>query len=424
MLVAGLLMMAAPVAVWAQTSDSSAAGFFGVEADANGVGMTFGDPTSQPYPLGAALVPNAVAQLGIGPSGHALSSMAWPGPAAGNAGSLANVIGTPLPPEVVANANDPVRAEAQASGGNRQEQTVGPMSAVVDGASSEAATTLSDFAAPGIVSAARIVTRSRSFLDNGKATAVAETQLQGVEIAGVLHIDSLLTTAKGSTDGTVATTDKQVVISGVTVQGQQASIDDKGIHVAPVADQPNPLLPVVDAANQALAGMTMKAYFTQPIEEHTEGGAAVVNTGALIIDWNAGGSGQHLMAVLGGAGVNVSATPGSDFGLGGGDLEIPTPSLSAPAPSFDSSPVQAVAAPTQRLIAAPKPAPVAKKKAVAAPLATAPVSANYPDSVPLGWVVIGVIGMMLAGLGLHQLRGRALAMAAASTTCPLERGTR
>ena len=40
--------------------------------------------------------------------------------------------------------------------------------------------TLSDFSAPGVVSAARIVTRSRSFLDNGKPTAIAETQLQGL----------------------------------------------------------------------------------------------------------------------------------------------------------------------------------------------------------------------------------------------------
>ena len=51
-----------------------------------------GDPSSQPYPVAAGLVPNAVAQLSAGPSGHALATMAWPGPLAGNAGSLVSIL--------------------------------------------------------------------------------------------------------------------------------------------------------------------------------------------------------------------------------------------------------------------------------------------------------------------------------------------
>src|SRR4051812_20685781 len=176
-----MVLLATPVVAAAQTNDSSPSiGFYDVTAEATGIGASVGDPTSQPYPLAAGLVPNSVAQAGAGPSGHALSSIAWPGPLAGNAGSLANVIGTPLPPEVVSNGNDPVKAEAQSAGGGRDEQTVGPMSAVVDGDTVEAKAAVADFSAPGLVSAARVVTKSRDFTDSGKIVAVAESNLQGV----------------------------------------------------------------------------------------------------------------------------------------------------------------------------------------------------------------------------------------------------
>ena len=122
--------------------------------------------------------------------------------------------------------------------------------------------------------------------------------------------------------------------------------------------------------------------------------------------------------------MNVSATPGSDFGLPG-SLEITPPlDTGSSTPSFDlpSALPPAATAPAQHLVAAPKsPAPAPKR--AAAPLALEPASTSYPDSVPGGWLVIGVIGMMMAGMGLHQLRGRALSMAGAATTCPLERGT-
>src|SRR4051794_22638928 len=293
LLAAGAMFLATPVVAAAQTatdgSDAAAAlGFYDVSAEATGIGGSIGDPTSQPYPVAAGLVPNAVAQLSAGPSGHAVASMAWPGPLAGNAGSLANVVGTPLPPEVVSNANDPVKADASATGGARDEKTLGPMSALVDGANVESKAAVADFAAPGLVSAARAVTKSRSYADGSQLVSVAESELQGVEIAGVLSIDSIHTIAKGTTDGTTATTEPTVVVSGVTVNGQKATIDDKGLHLAG-NDQANPLGGVVSGANQGLSGLKMTAYVTKPLEQKTSGGSASLTTGSVIVDWMVGG---------------------------------------------------------------------------------------------------------------------------------------
>jgi hypothetical protein len=44
------------------------------------------------------------------------------------------------------------------------------------------------------------------------------------------------------------------------------------------------------------------------------------------------------------------------------------------------------------------------------------------DRVPLGWMIIGVLGMCLIGMSLHGLREQALDAALAGSTCPLERG--
>ncbi|MCU1373065.1 MAG: hypothetical protein JWO68_351, partial [Actinomycetia bacterium] len=311
MLVSGLALLAGPVTMAvAQTADEPALGVFDVTADATGIGASFGDPNTQPYPTAAGLVPSATAQLGAGPSGHALSSIAWPGPLLGNAGTLANLIGTPLPAEVVNNGNDPVRADASASGGERDEQTLGPMSAVVDGTGSTARTALTDFAQPSVVSAARVVTKGRSYLDGGTAVALAESQLEGVEIAGLIKIDSIRTTAKGTTDGQAATTDQDVVITGVTVQGQGATIDGTGIHLGPQA-APSPLDPVVSGANQALKAFGMEAFVTKPMEQTGAGGAGLVRSGSVVFVWEPPNSGQRFTVVLGGASAQVEATPGS-----------------------------------------------------------------------------------------------------------------
>src|SRR5207237_2387256 len=146
------------------------------------------------------LVPHASAQLGAGPSGHALASLAWPGELAGHGGTLAGLFGLPVPPDVLANANDPVKAEAASAGGH-DDQSFGPMHALVDGASSSATTALADFKGAAFVSVGRVVSKSRTYLDGGKAVAEAESDLQDVAIAGVVHIASITSVARGSTHG-------------------------------------------------------------------------------------------------------------------------------------------------------------------------------------------------------------------------------
>jgi hypothetical protein len=401
-------------------------GFFDVGADASGIAVSFGDPTSQPYPVAAGLVPNANTTLSAGPSGQARSSVLWPGPLVSNAGSLANVIGTPLPPEVVSNANYPVVAHAAASGGGSQEKVLGPMTAKVDGADSRASTVLSDVSAPDVVTATRVVTTSRSYVEGGKAIAIAETLLEGVQVAGAVDIARIRTVAKGITDGVTATTTQEVTIAGVKVSDQAATLDGKGLHVG---GGTVPITDVLGGAKPAFDGFGMRAFVTDPLKQEATGGAAVLDSGSVIFEWSPPESGQFFTVVLGGSSVRVSATPGSGvaadtpadafFAPADPGTVLPTPSFSPSADpvssSFDDG---ALAAPSSGLPAGDGTA------AAAAPTqsgASLELASAVSDRVPFGWVLVGMLGALLAGSGLHSFRQQALAAAIAGGTCPLER---
>lgn len=438
LLAVGLAMVASPIAATvasAQTAGEEAVlGFYDVSAEANGIGTFFGDPASQPYPVAAGLAPHALAQLGAGPSGRALSSITWPGPLLSNAGSLANVIGTPLPPELVANANYPVRAEANAAAGARDEQNVGPMSAVVDGGDSTARTALSDFKATGIVSAARVVTKSRSYLEGGLPVAVAETELQGVEVGGQVRIETVKTIARGRTDGQEATTEQEVVVSGVTVGGQGATIDADGLHLGPETN-PNPATALIEGAAPALEPFKMRAYVTEPSEQSSEAGAGSISTGAVVFEWELGDSGQRYTVVLGGASVALSATTEGlggaieDFGdagafdsvggFGGGDSGLP--SSAAFVAGATPSTAGALGGTTGGSRGGSGSGGGGATGEIVSPSDLSLASATS-DRVPLGWMLIGGIGMLFIGSALHRMRDQALAAAlGGGMRCPLER---
>ena len=422
-MVVGGVMVASPLtAAFAQTGGDAASevGAFDAIGDSNGIGAVFGNPNAPPYPTATLLVPYAGSSLTAGPSGRALSSMNWPGPLAGNAGSLVNVIGAaPLPPNIVANANYPVKAEANAGGGGRDEQTVGPMRAIVDGAEAQAITTMSDFATPALVSASRIVTESRSFLENGLAIVEAETVMEDVEVANLLGFESIRTFVRAESDGVTAKVAHDVTVTGATVGGQPAEITDEGLVVNGAANE-NPAVGAVTGANQALQQMGMEAFLTDPYVQETGPGAAQASSGALVIFWQMNEAGQHTILTLGGSTAQVAATTGGFGGLDdvvGGDSFTPIAgdSFSPSTGSFDSGvgSVPVADIPTGSGGSAGSPQSFT-------PIQPLELTTNATDRLPIGWMLIGMGGMLLLGMGLNGLRAAAIA-ASGGFTCPLER---
>lgn len=424
--VAGTALAASPVAAaFAADGGGSSIGTFRVFADANGIGATLNQPSSSPSQPVAALAPYAYSELGSGPAGLALSSVGWPGSLAGNAGGLVNVIGTPLPPDVVANANDPVKAQAQSSGGTRDEETVGPMYALVDGTSTLARTALTDFNSPGVVSAVRALTRSRTYVDDaGKLVSTAESVLQGVDInGGLIHIESITTTATGTTDGSNATTDQKTTVTGVTVQGQPCTIDEKGMRCGGNASD-NPLAGVANGFNTAFASAGMEAFVTKPSAQKTSAGDGSISSGSVIFVWTMDPN-DILVLTLGGASVTMSATPGSggtlsdlggDSGAFTGGAGASVGDFASTGPSFGTGSSSGAGSPSRSGASST----VGRGgTATATPLALNDVT-PVSDRVPAGWMIVGVLGALMLASGLHGLRTKALEGALLSSACPLE----
>jgi hypothetical protein len=420
LLVAGTALVACPVIAFAAEGDAEGIGTFRAFADANGIGISLEQPASGTAPVPAqGLVPNAYAELASGPAGTAMSTVFWPGPLVGNLGGLINVVGSPPHPELFANANDPVKAQAQASGGNRDEQTLGPMYAIVDGEDSLARTTLSDFTSPGTVSAARTVTRARTYIDDaGALVSEATSQLQGVEIAGVVKIKNITTTAKVTTiDGSTFEPKVESTITGVTVQEQPFVIDHSGMHT-PDGDQPSPGDALAEGANQVLTHMGMTAFTTKPAVQKVEAGSIVVRSGSVVLYWQMDPA-TNTVITLGGAAVTMRATSGGGGGLSDltGDLGSltgdATGSVGFDGGSFDSGGV------TPSVSGGSGGASSSGSDLAAAPVALGgaePVS----DRVPFGWMLIGFIGALMLASGLVGLREKALEGALLSSACPLD----
>jgi hypothetical protein len=175
------------------------------------------------------------------------------------------------------------------------------------------------------------------------------------------------------------------------------------------------------------------AYVTDPRSQSSTGGSGAIESGSVIVVWSPPSSGQYFVVVLGGSSVAVRATPGSDFAAGGdggpGDFFAPAdPTAVLPTPSFSPSAGSAGAA----LGAIPSSTPSGGGGRPASGVsATAPIQSGAPldlavavtDRPPLGWVLIGIVGACLLGLGVHSFRQQALAAAVVGTRCPLEKGS-
>ena len=404
----GVVFLALPVGVWAQSSDD--VGLFNMSAQAAGMSVQFGDPTSEPYPVAAGTVPETFATLGTGPSGYALSSVMWPGPLLANAGSLAGILlpacapvegaCTPKPDsQTTSLANYPVRAEAQSPGG-RGEQTVGPMSARVEGANAAALATVSDFDSAGIVTSAKTRTHSRSFVDGTQAISIGESTVSGVEIAGgVVKMSSVSSVARVTSNGVSTQVERTMTIEGLEIDGHPATVDEKGVHIEGEGGDPGSEA-TAPLNEELLAPFGMEMFLTRPREERRAGGEAVVHTGSLVVLWKIPDSdGQEVLVTLGGAGAHVQASPGFLAALEGGLDELSSPpAFGGPSGTIGAESVRdAGAAPA---VPGGDFAPQAPNQGIA--LGAEPISSF--EGIAPGWVVVGVLGGILIGFGLRRVQ--------------------
>ena len=382
---------------------------YSVTAQAPLLQLTEDEPTSTFHPEGEGDLGYSFASLN--PAGeHALSSLLWPGSAAGNAGTLIEVLGGP---SGQAELNDPVRAEATSGTSQTQQSTTAPtgteMSATVQPpvpgdqyASSKSALAAVSLGGQVTVGASSSVSTIHFDSVTGTLTATATSALHNLQLdGGLISIASVTSSATAtSLNGGAPTITGSTMYGGLSIAGQSAYVDGSGVHVGTPSNPAGPA--ALASVNSALQAAGMQVYSTQPAQV-TIGQVDYYDASSLLFYWAPPGdsSNNSFTASVGSAAVSMAA--------GSSGILSSLGSVAASTGSFTGSPL-----PASAQAANPPPAPVLSLPTGTAPAITAPVahpappqaqaassslaSVTLPGGLGAGWWLLILLGG-LAGAG-------------------------
>jgi hypothetical protein len=193
------------------------------------------------------------------------------------------------------------------------------------------------FSVPAIIDVGSVRTVSKSEIAGTTVTASSDTVIEGLDVlAGALHISSIESVATATSDASAGGCGGSLTVSGVTIGGQAAIVDEKGLHLAG-----QPLIPGIDL-NPTIAGLLATTGIeirVLPSIEDCDSPDASRSTGGLLIavPLPAAGPlppGGKVSIVLASTAASASATP--PFTL---DTSVPPDtSGSGAVPSFGSTP--------------------------------------------------------------------------------------
>ncbi|MFN2539916.1 MAG: hypothetical protein ABR549_17425 [Mycobacteriales bacterium] len=315
------------VHAFAAGEPGSGFGSYALSAAAPGAQLTVGEPTYC-YTNPAGLqgcdgdVSQATSNLSNGPNGSATAAVVWPGALAADIGSLLITASNGALPDQARTLNDPVRAQVQ-TGQSPDTVTYDSVPGVTMKAVAKADLTSADshvqsLDATSIGTFGPMASSSVTKLTGPKAAlATATSSASDIDIAGVLHIGSVHSTATATTDGTTAKVTGRTIVSNATVAGVPVTIDEHGVSV-----QGNgvALKTLTETVNSALAQSGLVLRVSEP-QGKPIGSAAAYNAGSLVAVWKPDATHQFSV-VMGGAAVSVKAGNAFDVGTTGGTTGV------------------------------------------------------------------------------------------------------
>ena len=413
-------------AAHADDEPGSGLGSFALSASSPALQLRFEEPTycfATPASLNGCegVVPEAVSSLQSGPIGFGLAAVAWPGSLAGNAGSLLITAGGSQVPDSARQLNDPVRAEARIGSGPdvvTYDQVPGTtMRSVAKSTETSAEAAVGQSQTVGVGTFGKSTGSSVTRL-TGKASAEATalSSVSDIDIAGVLHIDSVTSTAKATTTATSAQASGRTVVTGATVANVPVTIDEHGVSVAGNGSGPLATKAVTDALKQA--GLTIA--LTDP-QGKPDGADVDYSAGTLFIVFappSPQAAGYSATVAIGGANVSVSSSPAFDTSLPATTTDPFVPAQ--PAALGGTAVTPPLSGPVSTGGTLPQVDP--GTGSAPAPVTSTPLLAAARTRLPGGlspWLgVTAVLGAGLVAAGLRRLPDQVLA--ATGPVCPLE----
>jgi hypothetical protein len=255
-----------PILVLAASPAATSSYVYSANADAAAVEVVFSEPGVSTVPLVDARYPHAQADLGSPALSRARASVLDPGalvetipsqvrnPPCSNGQCPPGFSGFPDYP-FIATAAYPSQPNHD---GSVAAQTLGPLAvgAGTFSAAAQAAASSAESHGDSLrINADAVVVGHGGALASTVGDALqtagrAESRLSGIELFGVVRIESLVATAQSlAPSGGAARSSGTLSLSGVTVLGRAAAIDQAGVHLV---GQGTSLSPIVSPAQQAL----------------------------------------------------------------------------------------------------------------------------------------------------------------------------
>ncbi len=241
------------------------------------------------------------------------------------------------------------------------------------------------------------------------ATSTAKSVVHNLNLAGVLKIDSIVSTATATSDGTTGSGVAKTTIAGATVMGQGVTIDETGLHFG-TTNQP------IDAVLQQVAKQALSAagisVTVGPATKEITGPSAVLGANSLVITITQ--NGYTVGYALGGAratAVGSVGIPDEDLGDSGDDFVGDTGVLGG-----DDSFLGDLGDLGDLGSGAGDGSSVAPGSAVEIVPA---VAAAKGTGLPVATVVLGVLAALFLAAGMRRLNTAVLADPTAGIACTL-----
>ncbi len=367
-------------------------------------------------------IPYSTAQLSQG-SGHAVGSTVWPGDTLATACRAAPEI--PCYPFYAESffPQGPAdgKAEQEVPGTtmlahSEEQESIGKAEATPLGAGGESV---------GVMSS-----QSTSSIKSGTAVAEGVSRVSDIILgAGAIRIESVVSRAKATSDGTKGDAIGSTAVEGLTVAGFPASVSSDGVSIAGQFNVPNPLGPAIDPVNAALQTLGVSMKLSTPIVTK-EGGKAEAVAAGLILTFDNGLLVQNIppevkanlpldpqgktTIVLGSASALADASPG--FGESLPLEEAPLVEELTDTGTGDLAAGDSVAVSTELPASTPVAAPANNGAIVQGTRA----SAVSTTAVGLGLVLLALAGAILGAAGLKRL-GTGMFEPMSVTACPQEK---
>src|SRR3546814_4781098 len=137
-----------------------------------------------------------------------------------------------------------------------------------------------NLSAPAVLTAGTLASTATTTFDGSTVTVHARSELSGLDLAGLVKIESVVTDLTATTDGATTTLSGGTVVTGAELLGQAITIDAEAIHVDEKAG--GGASPPAAALDDAVEALGIDITVAAPMEQASDTAGQLASAGRRI----------------------------------------------------------------------------------------------------------------------------------------------